>query len=312
MKKIVTRARTVLDLLFYALRHNNTPLWSYNPQQEDDLDIIRDSASRASIPKKIWMYWEGDTLPDYIRLMVERITRQNPDHQLTMLTPHSLSDYIPPLSFIASDIPLANKSDIIRLEILKAHGGIWIDASTLFWDDLSWVHQRQQQGDYDLIGFYRDVSTVDRQHPVIESWFLCAPAENPFITRWLEILAPLKELGAQRYYQTMLARDDYAEIAQKIHKPDYLLVYLAQQVALRQLNHVNLYAKRSEANAFLYQERLNWDAGQLAKFLCLNRSPHTPPPLIKLNSANRHAIELIMRLKLVNKKSIIGGLYSPY
>ncbi|WP_437609291.1 glycosyltransferase family 32 protein [Erwinia sp. V71] len=312
MKNIVARAKTVLDLLHYALRHNSTPLLSYNPQQEDDLNIVSDDIRRAIIPKKIWMYWEGNNIPDYIRLMVERISSQNPDHQLTLLNEHSLSDYITPLNFTAHDIPLANKSDIIRLEILKAHGGIWIDASTLFWQDLSWVHQRQQQGCYDLIGFYRDVSTINRHYPVIESWFLCAPAANPFITRWLEILTPLKALGAREYYRMMLARDDYADIAQKIHKPDYLLVYLAQQIALRQLSHVNLYVKRSEANAFMYQERTDWDAWQLARYLCLNHSPATPPPLIKLNSANRRAIEVIMRLKLLNKKSIIGDLYSPH
>ncbi|MCU5771702.1 capsular polysaccharide synthesis protein [Erwiniaceae bacterium BAC15a-03b] len=309
MNKTASRVKKILDVVAYALAHKNTPLFSYNQLNEDDISVIAASGTKGIIPRTIWIYWEDENLPDYIRRMVNRMQLQNPDHSLILLNAKNLSDYIPPVNFTATDIPLANKSDIIRLEILATFGGIWIDASTLFYHSLAWVHQVNQAANHDLIGFYRDISTTNRNYPVIESWFLCVPPDNPFIRKWLDILSPLKELGARGYYHMIQAREDYAEIAQKIHKPDYLLVYLAQQIAQRQCDNLNLYLKRSEANAFLYQEHLNWDAYQLAKWLCLNNAPLVPPPLIKLNSANRSGIESIMRLKLVNKNSIIGDLY---
>ncbi len=310
MKKIFKRFEKTLSLYRYAFKYRNQHLTSYDDKTENDLIFLISDLKKPSIPKKIWMYWGGNTLSDYVQKMIARIREQNPDHQLVVLNDSTLDNYISPVVFLAEDIPIANKSDIIRLEILKKYGGIWIDASTLFFQNLSWVHELNQQNNYDLIGFYNETATTDLDYPIIENWFICAPPENPFIIRWLEILSPLKELGAAAYYEMISTRSDYVEIRQKISDPKYLLAHLAHQIAMRQLSAINIYTKRCEASAFLYQESVLWNADKLARLLCFKQAPEQLPPLIKLTNDNRRAIEQVIKFNLVNKNSIIGLLYN--
>lgn len=188
-------------------------LFSYDDTHEDNIEIFMKDNSFLEIPKVIWMYWDDASIPPYISLMIDKIRNDNKDHDLVVLNKNNLVSYIEDLKFSSDKyIPIANKSDIIRLELLKRYGGIWIDSSVILTKPISWVHDINKDKKVDLIGYYRDVSTKDRMYPIVESWFLCSQKNNLFINEWLDVLSPLKEMGAKEYFNMIKSRPDYEVI----------------------------------------------------------------------------------------------------
>ena len=83
------------------------------------------------LPKIIWMFWaQGlEEAPATVTRCVKSWQRQNPDWDVRIITQDTLGDYLD-LSRYPADIPLPALSDILRLELLKEHGGIWADATS--------------------------------------------------------------------------------------------------------------------------------------------------------------------------------------
>lgn len=275
----------------------------------DDINLEKTAEKNKFVPKKIWMYWDSGKIPNYIESMIDKIKQKNPEYEINLLNNQTILEYLPSFD-IKSDLPLANKADLIRLKLLYEYGGIWLDVSTIFYTSLSWLDQLIDQNNYtnyDCIGYYRDVSTIDREYPIIESWFLCAPQKNEFIKSWYEELEPLKDLGNQAYFDLISSREDYEIVRQKITDPKYLLVYLAEQIAMRK-KHFNFYLKKCENDAFYYQEKFNWSTDKITNLLTQVKKPKVLPPIIKLTNYDRSYLNFIIKYKLYNKHSIIGEL----
>ena len=91
------------------------------------------------------------------------------------------------------------RADWIRLELLHRHGGIWLDASTVLTAPLDWVFDTQRATGSEWVGFQIAQSQRDPRYPVIENWFLAAPARSRFIADWREIFTrEIIEGGAAR------------------------------------------------------------------------------------------------------------------
>lgn len=282
--------------------------FDYKEESEDDFNIINRDVEHYNIPKNVWMYWEGDEIPRYIRLMIDNLISKNPGHRFFILNEVTLHDYVDGYLDISKDMFISNKTDLIRLELLKKYGGIWIDSSIIFNEDLSWVHQLDNK--YDVVGYYRYNSTLDYSRPIVENWFLCSPPNNELICKWLDTLRPLKDIGARSYYEMLVSRHDYDNIKQNIGLPKYLLAHYALQIAMLNMHNFNIYVRKCENNAFLYQSLLKWKPVLIAMMLCIKSAPQNPPPLIKFTSADRKIINQFLKYRLVAKGSIIGKLLS--
>ena len=129
------------QMLWNKKRHSVFSAPEYDPGQEENVVLISQQKSLPEIPKIVWMYWHNDQLPTSMALNISKIRRDNPDHQVYLITQHTLSQWLPDLDFISSDLTLAHKSEIIRLELIHRYGGIGIDCSTLLFEDLAWVHR---------------------------------------------------------------------------------------------------------------------------------------------------------------------------
>ncbi|MCF9034811.1 glycosyltransferase family 32 protein [Acinetobacter nectaris] len=307
LKKI---RRSISALKYYLTYDKNidTPIFN----AEDGLcflDICKDSLRmNKNVPKVVWMYWDHGNIPVYIQKIIQKFKKLNPEYNVKILSAGTLSEYLPNLIFSASDLNLANKSDIIRLELLYNYGGIWIDCTTIFYEDLSWLNSLIEKNKYDCIGYYREVSTIDYEFPVIESWFLCAPPKNRFIKEWLDILSPLKDMGSEQYFLMIASRSDFNIIKQEITTPEYLLVYLAEQIAMRNIKNNNFYLRKCESTAFLYQEYFEWDSIKMTTLLTQLNKPSDMPPLIKLTNYDRVYLDHLINLNLVRKNSIFYEL----
>jgi hypothetical protein len=309
MKKNKFKTHLVsLGLLAEKKLTKRRTLPEYNPAAEQDIDLHSRQAAPAAIPRQIWMYWESENLPTEVQIFVDKIARENPGYLVTVINNLNIQHYLPDVQFVHQDMRPSHKSDVIRLELLHRYGGIWMDATIILnrtMDELLAVNSDHR---YDLIAFYRDSSTLDKAYPVIESWFLAAPKNNAFIARWLHYFRPIIELGADEFFRRLLALPDYETIVQGITPPDYLVVYIAQQQALRENNQYNFYLRKCEASALLYQSLVEWRPVKLSRMLMVDRLPARLPPLTKLTGFDRKYLDTNLKYGVVNKDSLLGQI----
>ncbi|MEQ9909052.1 capsular polysaccharide synthesis protein [Pectobacterium odoriferum] len=280
---------------------------SYQCNDEKYIEIYNDEAVRVDTPKIIWMYWHDDNIPTFVYLCINRIKNINPDFDVKLISSNNINYYIPNLNFYRKDLSFQLKADIIRLELLYHYGGIWLDASILFFENLSWVTKLVEKNKYDFIGFYRARLTNNFKRPIIENWMLCSPPKNIFIKKWLDNFKPAMDMGLVDYHNSLQRRFDYLEIKQNINIPEYLSAYLAAQIAIKDFPQFNAYLRCAETSAYLYQETYPQRDYFLSKVWCELERPKNLPPLIKLTSQNRNTINSCTK---INPNSIIGFIFN--
>lgn len=307
LKRAVRTAKFLLLYLFYKLGLFRFPDLAYSDAHDNDVKDIRqhDGTQAQPIPKVIWMYWDDVTPPDFIQAFYGKMKQMNPDHQIHLLNRETVAAFLPWLRFDYALIGMSHKGDVIRLALLNTYGGIWVDSSTLVYQDFSWVHQR---GGYDVVGYYSDGTTVDKAFPVVEAWFLASPPANPFIARWLELIMPLTQIGIDDYYAQIAQRPDFAQIQQGINRGSYIIINILCQIVMREQPGFSCYLKKCESSAFFYQDAFRWDSLKMSLFLLCAREPVTHPRLIKLTNDDRRFLPLARRLNILKHDSVMGKL----
>ena len=306
-KRIAFTSQTLLQ----KKQHNALCAPEYDPSEEDNIVLLSGEKDLPEIPKKVWMYWDREYLPTSLTLNIKRMRRDNPDHEIHLLNRLTVKEVLPDFIFTSSQLTPQQKSEVIRLELLLRYGGIAIDCSTLLFEDLAWVHRAHQERGMDVIGYYREISTVNYLAPVIENWFLAAAPNNPFIREWQKQYAPIKNLGEHNYFAELAKRDDFSLLTQKIAEPMQQLGSLAQQVAMREYRRVNLYLRKCEANAYYYQRLSDWKSEAFAHAVLFHQRPHTPPPVIKLSGNEQLHLDFNLRLGNYNRSSLLGEMMQP-
>ena len=104
--------------------------------QSHPIDYIIKAKRTFETDRIIWQYWaQGyDNVPEVVSRCLKSVERYASDYIIIRLTDNNLSDYIDFPEFINKKRPFYSKahfSDILRLMLLKAYGGIWMDATIL-------------------------------------------------------------------------------------------------------------------------------------------------------------------------------------
>ncbi len=306
----MSKLKKFLKYFFLSLKYKRVNTTPYLFDNNDFISFINSKErSFNDFNKTIWMYWDGTTIPLLVQKCIDRIKLMNGGFEIILLNDKNINEYLPDLKFEVLDIPIANKTDVMRLELLYKYGGIWMDATIIVFENLDWVFSVLEQSVYDCIAFRREKSTIYSKYPVIESWFLCCPPKSPFIKAWLDELKPICQLGSGKYFEKIKQRSDYTEIVQNIERPEYLLVYLAQQIAMQKYNDFNVFLLSSEKTAFFYQEACNWDIRKMYVELMFKKVHGDTPLMIKLISGNSADVDYCYRNDFINKDSIVGNLF---
>ena len=139
------------------------------------------STIQSRIPKIVWTYWNSAKIPQFIHKCFNNWKIHNSDWDIRILTPMNITKYLNTdvTRFKHADSS-ARIADFVRLEILEKYGGIWMDASMLCSENLSWVLKKQQEKDAEFVGFFLAGYTTNSQYPVIENWFLAAVPNSVF------------------------------------------------------------------------------------------------------------------------------------
>lgn len=239
---------------------------------------------------------------------IEGWRRLHPDWRIEILNDDSLHQHVSGWSEALEHVSVQKRSDWLRLELLRVHGGIWLDASTILTRSLDWVLQQQAQSGSDFVGFYLQRFTQLPAFPVVESWFMAAPAGSAFITAaQQEFTRQVIEQDAQLYLDALKAQGLYERTVQGIDSPVYLAIHVAMQRVLQSPEAAyRLDVWQAEQTAFLYHVQAGWNRAALKRRLFFMRPQAAVSPLIKLRGPDRKKLDKYFERELFVPDSIAG------
>lgn len=268
----------------------------------------RAAQAGAAIPRIIWAYWNSPHLPPVVQRCIDGWRRLHPGWRIEILNDTSVHQHVSEWPAALDAVSVQKRSDWLRLELLRVHGGFWLDASTILTRSLDWVVQQQAQTGSDFVGFYLQRFTHLPEFPVVESWFMAAPAGSAFIAdTQQEFTREVIEQDAQLYVDSLKAQGIYERTVQGIDSPLYLSIHLTmQRVLQREQAAYRLDLWQAEQTAFLYHVQAHWNRAALKRRLFLMPLQASVSPLIKLRGPDRKKLDAYIERGLYLPNSIVG------
>jgi len=254
------------------------------------------------IPKKVWLYWDGHS--DLVNICIKNINYYLPDFEINILNEDNLITYLPDILDKKEDLPLANYTDLIRLELLYKYGGIWIDASILLTENLDWLFNLKKEHNTDLIGFYSDFGTIDYNYPILETWFLACSKENNFIKDWLnEFKKCYISSSPTSYYDEI--KSDPKLIQNIVSFADYLIVYLSAIKIMRDKQDYKILMLSANETGHKYNFGSNLHYQEFIDLFLKNAVPNSYPMLIKFEKSGRNLLDDKLKIGKFNQQSFL-------
>lgn len=171
----------------------------------------QESPDAETLPRIIWIYWHAGEAeaPELARICIDSWRRRNPGWDVRVLSDAVLAEAAD-VSDVAALMSIPALSDIIRLRLLRDHGGVWADATAFCGRPLDeWLPQALSAG---FFAFHNPPGHPNR---LISSWFLAAPPGAPLVVAWERLATEYWRMGrrADAYYwvhylfEWMLLRD---------------------------------------------------------------------------------------------------------
>lgn len=264
-------------------------------------------AARTAIPRILWSYWQGGTPPLLVQRCFDHWRRLHPHFEIRILDERGVLRYLPAIPAALDGASAAKRADWIRLELLRRHGGIWLDASTILTQPLDWVLQEQARTGADFVGYYLQQYTSVPQRPVVENWFMAAPPGSPFIEDLQrEFTQEVIARTGEQYIAHLQAQGLYTQALQRIDMPAYLTMHLALQVILLRGGSYRLGLSPAESGPYFLHVQGRWRRAALKLRLLFMRAPGPLPPLIKLRSPDRRRLDDYLAQGMYLPDSVAG------
>lgn len=269
-------------MYYYKIRNNNACVNNYAGQL-----VFKPISKKINIPKKIWIYWEGE-YPEFVHTCVNNIRKKNQDFEVFLLNPENVHQYSN-INFTAlKDATPQQKADLLRFDLIYHHGGIWLDASIIVYENLQWIQTLLNQTQTEIFAFYRKRNTTNLNSPVIENWLLASTQNNPFFKKWFDELYIALNKTPKLYIQEIRENEENPKsIFQKIGNLEYLVAYVACQKVIKQNDMPSITLIDCDQNAFFYQVKNKWVKERILIDLAVNTPPVESPKLIKLAGKER-------------------------
>jgi hypothetical protein len=135
------------------------------------------------LPKTIWCLWfQGwDKPPELVQACAASWRQHNPGWTIHYLTRDTLAPYLPQSAeldaIFAKGMPPEALSNVVRIELLRQFGGVWVDATCYCLRPLDdWIHAATPKGFFAF------------EHPdrdrMLGSWFLAAEPSSHVVDAW--------------------------------------------------------------------------------------------------------------------------------
>lgn len=265
-----------------------------------------------AIPPIIWTYWTGAEPPLVVQRCIARWRVLNPGFSIRVLDDESVRDHVSALPPGLAEQSPTRRADWLRLELLRRHGGIWLDASSILTQSLDWVLELQQASQSDFVGYYLDLYTTDPTRPVVENWFMAAPPDSPFITELQrEFTTEVIPRSGEAYVAHLQALGLYESLLQNIDMPAYLSMHLALQRILQAGGRCRLHLARAEDGPYFFHALGGWRRTPLKLRLMFSHIRGALPPLVKLRSPDRKRLDDYLARGFFLPDSIAGRYLGP-
>lgn len=149
---------------------------------------LESELEKSNNEKVIWQYWEQgiENAPDIVKACVASVEKYKNEYGHIVLDKNTIKNYINIPEYIwdmnkKGVIKSAHMSDIIRISLLTKYGGIWVDATILFTDNLP-----EYITNSDLFVFQNDLKT-DLDGLNMANYFIASKSNNIYLKR-MEIL----------------------------------------------------------------------------------------------------------------------------
>jgi len=154
------------------------------------------SENRKEYIKKIFIYWNKgiENAPGVVKKCVNSWISKNPNYQVILIDDKVLEDdengivslkklneFIPSLS--TKSMCIQSFSDILRLYLLKTHGGFWIDSTVFCNIPLDFWIEEYITGDFWAF-------TYPGGTRVIDTWFLYSSQNSVILDSWIDRVKP--------------------------------------------------------------------------------------------------------------------------
>lgn len=191
----------------------------------------------------VWISWlQGiDTAPDIIQVCYRSILKAFGDRDIKLITSDNFFEYVQIPQNIINKwengiISNTHFSDILRMELLAEHGGIWIDASVFIsYEDRHFFDVIENS---DLFFFQKVKPGLDGNAISMSSWFISCKKGNPVIQKTRDLL--------RKYWQLNNSLIDY-----------FLLHYFLQLVLDYNKQYAKLVPKYDNGTPHLLLSKLN-------------------------------------------------------
>ena len=236
---------------------------------------------------------------------VDNIKKNNPNYVVNFLTPNNVKEFCDIDYGRLKHATPQQKADLIRFELIYQHGGIWLDASTIVYENLDWIERLVTQHQTNSFAYYRKKNTTCPDFPVLENWLLASSAKNMFFKSWFEELLKAIELTPKVYIQQIKENNEnYQDYFQEIGRLEYLVAYVACQKIMR-TTLPSMTLINCDRNAFFYQVNNKWMKEKVLIDLALNYPPVEKPKLIKLAGKERGILSRYYSKKMYFNDSFI-------
>lgn len=267
---------------------------------------------KNEIPKKIWAYWDTGSMPLSIQCCLDSWAQYCKGYEVIIVNNENIGNYI---NFIPDEVwalTVQKRSDWMRLELLNAHGGIWLDAGIVLTRSLDWVIDEQKRTQADFVGFYLDNFTTHKHYPVVESWFMAAPIGSAFIQKARdEFLNEIVLKDSKAYIQQLVDKGIYGDLRQNIDSPEYLIIHVAMQKVIQSADaNFKLVLLRAEDSAFLWQEKAHWNRDLFKFNIFFRRVSGDVTPLLKLRGPDRRRLDFYLQDHLYVDNSFADQYFS--
>nr|WP_298892430.1 capsular polysaccharide synthesis protein [uncultured Acinetobacter sp.] len=299
----------IFKKIFYILKFYT--MFSYKKREMNDaidnyadILVLNSKDQDTIIPKIIWMYWEGE-LPLFVAKCVENIKTKNPNYEVNFLTPQTVKNFCNIDDSQLKNATSQQKADLIRFDLIYQHGGIWLDASIIIYENLDWIQALVSKNKTNSFAYYRAKNTTNSNYPVLENWLLASTPKNTFFKEWFDELYLAIKLSPKAYIQQVKETNkNYQDYFQEIGRLEYLVAYVACQKIMRTtLPRMTLI--NCDRNAFFYQVKNKWMKEKVLIDLALNYPPVEKPKLIKLAGKERGILSRYYSKKMYFNDSFI-------
>ncbi len=237
-------------MYYYKIRHTNKKIDNFAGQL-----VFNPVASSIELPKKIWIYWEGN-FPEFVEKCVQNIREKNLSYHVYVLNPENVSEYSDIDFSLLKDATPQQKADLLRFDLLYQHGGIWLDASIIVYDNLDWIPELMQKNQTECFAYYRKKNTTNFDYPVLENWLLASVKNNVFFKHWYDELYLAIQQTPKSYVQNIRNTEKNSkDFFQRISNLEYLVAYVACQKILRHF-FPSITLIDCDENAFYYQAQI--------------------------------------------------------